>query len=463
MLTALLCALMAASTLAQQPERFEPPAEPKRYWIIVEKTAAARPFESAIRQAVFDLVYKGAGGEMKDGSVFEIWIYGDDTEIRGFVPEMLMPDNRLNVAQKASRYVQQSPSTGSGEMSEFAEHVRNMAAVVFETTIFFVSAPTTRLEGTTVDGEVNAIFEVHARRMAEEGKPFITTFRIQDGKLADFSVSESALALAVPPMPPSRVSAAEREKMIADARAEIDAKEAARLEAIAAETKAKMEAEEEARRLARLEREKPDDERAGAIILRGTPKKESETTLKPVASEEPEPTLQLEPAATGQNEILETPAPAPITQTPEGVSDERVVVMTEGASTEPVGKDDPQSSADNTSPEELAGTRQDTEDAVAGDSPDPVSNDTFAAGAGAGGGGASTNPASVARPGEPVDPGTFAVQPQTWVTAGGLLIMGILFFVVAGILIWVAVRRTRSASGPSFITQSMQKKRIDRS
>jgi len=39
---------------------------------------------------------------------------------------------------------------------------------------------------------------MHESRMIQERKPYITTCRIQDGKLAAHSVSESALALAHP-------------------------------------------------------------------------------------------------------------------------------------------------------------------------------------------------------------------------------------------------------------------------
>ena len=399
---------------AQPREPFEPPANPKRYWIIAEKTTSAEPYKTAIRQAVFDLVYHGAGGEMTDGSVFEIWIYGADTKIRGFEPQMLLPDNHREVAMKASQYVNDAEVAGSGDMPQFAEHVRKMASVVFETTIFFVSAPTTRLNGTSVDSQVNKVFDVHGQRMSDEGRPFITTFRIQDGQLASYAISESARSLALPPMPESKVTPEERQQMIADARRKLDEEETARLEKIAEAERKKLEAAEaEARRLAAIERAKPDEEREGAIILRGTPKTQNQTPPEETKPVEPEPVIE---------EIVEEPPPVEPKPTPEPEPEpEPEVLKPDTVAEEPV----------QVAMNEVE-SAQETESVESTDVEESESADAESA--------------------EPI----VAAEPAAWFTAGGLVVVGLLFFGVAGVLVWIALRRTRSTSQASAITQSMR-------
>lgn len=434
----LLCSTSLVLGQVEPAGSFTPPANPSRYVIIAEKTEATLRYDDAIRQAVFDLVYQGAGSEMADGSVFEIWIYGEETSTRGFLPEMLRPDNHLLVAQRASAYVRGIPSLGEGDMPEFAQHVRNLAAVAFETTIFLISSPETRLDGTTVDEEINEIFAVHATRMAQEGKPFITTFRVQDGVVANHSVSESALAMALPPMPPSRVSASEKEKMIADARAALKTAE---------EEKAKPEIEQlepvaEKTEPKAIVRRIPDEEREGAIILRGNPKKKpvtTETAAEVAGIKEIVEPVDPEPNATTQEETVAAATPAVATSTQEQTPPADIPEVTEnspGAGDE-VEVAEISSNLETPSTEEVAaGGVEGTVEMPAESVPAiPIVQD--------------------AGPRPDVDPKTFAVQPQTWLTAGGLLVAGLLFFVVAGLLIWIAIRRSRAAAGPSFITRSI--------
>jgi hypothetical protein len=52
-----------------------------------------------------------------------------------------------------------------------------------------------------------------------------------------------------------------------------------------------------------------------------------------------------------------------------------------------------------------------------------------------------------------------AVSAPTWFTAGGLFVAGIFFFAVAVVLTWVLVRRARAATGPSYITRSIDDRR----
>ncbi len=422
--------LLLVNAQVNRSSAFVPPPNPPRYFIVVEKTAVAAPYDGAIRQAVFDLVYQGAGGEMADGSVIEIWTYGEDTATRGFAPEMLMPDNHLIVAQRASAYVRGVPSTGEGDMPQFAEHMRNLASVAFETTLFFVSSPETRLDGTTVDGEVNEILAVHAERMAEGRKPFITTFRVQDGALAGFSVSESALVPAVPPMPSSRVGAADKERMIADARAALKAAQDAKNKPAVEEVKQAEVQVTEAKSQIDL-RKIPDDEREGAIILRGKPK----PTPAPV-----EPPAEMI-ASTGEVKDVQTP----LTDL-NALESIATTAVAEPARVKAPAKTAPASEnskpvADAPPKIEVASTEHSTAEVI---SEEGMPASTNIAGSGA----------DDVRP-PTVPPAKFAVQPEAWFTAGGLLAAGLLFFVVAGVLIWISIRRARAAAGPSFITRSM--------
>ncbi len=418
---------------------FVPPANPPRYLIVVEKDANTVGYDDAIRQAVFDLVYQGGGGEMADGSVIEIWIVGEDTARRGFVPEMLRPDNHLFVAQKASAYLKQFPSQGQPDMPEFAEHIRNLASVAFETTIFFVSSPQTRLNGTTVDNEVNEILAVHAGRMAEARKPFITTFRIQDGILADYSVSDSALVPAVPPMPPSRVSALEKERMIAEARAALKAVEDEKQKAAIEATRQAEVIVPEAKPPVDL-RKIPDDEREGAIILRGKPRKPEEVVQSSTA-----------PSVEDTKTSIDSTVPASVTTTTAAATVEKPVATTERV---PVESEPVVTSATETVGLPAQTTGADVLDAGTGARTN--ANAGTAAVVPGGASIASTNVAVSDAPDDASPPATnFAVQPQTWLTAGGLLVAGLAFFIVAGVLVWIAIRRARVAAGPSFITRSM--------
>jgi hypothetical protein len=74
----------------------------------------------------------------------------------------------------------------------------------------------------------------------------------------------------------------------------------------------------------------------------------------------------------------------------------------------------------------------------------------------------ATTPLDASPTGSPtnLDPQTAVVVPtRTWLTAGGLFVAGLSFFVVAALLAWVLLRRARAAAGPSYITRSIEHRR----
>lgn len=424
--TALAC-VIALLTLPIRGADSVPPENPPRFLIIVEKSEATEALRLDLPQTVFDLVYRGANGHLPDGAVFEIWLFGAETIFRGFQPQMLTTQNHLPLASRASGYVRAAKSGGKADVSKLVEHIRGAGEMGLELTVILVTAPDTRLNGTRSDREINGVLDANAETQRTAGRPFITSIRVQDGQLAAFVVSDSPFTMVIPPMPATQLSAEERDRRIAEARK-------VRLEKEQPVAATAAVAPAPATPPLRRNRDIPDEEREGAIIIKGSatrPPVVDPTASQPVATAAPtsspaipvealaKPTAATESAAT-------TPTPGSTTLAP--ASPPAEPPKSEAIAVAPL--------ADPVAPATIGGTP-----AVTVTNPAPAS-------------------ATVAAPLTNGLPQTAVTLPsKTWLTAGGLFVAGLCFFVVAALLAWVLMRRARAVSGPSYITRSIEERR----
>ncbi len=428
---AIACAI-ALLTFPVRGADFVPPENPPRFVFIVEKSEATEALRLDLPQTVFDLVYRGANGHLPDGAVFEIWLFGAETILRGFQPQMLTPQNHLPLASRASGYVRSAKNGGQADVSKLVEHIRGASEMGLELTIILVTAPDTRLHGTRSDAEINGVLDANAETQRTARRPFITSIRVQDGQLAAFVVSDSPFTMVIPPMPATLLSAEERERKIAEARKLRLEKE----QAMAATVKAASQtatATATATAPARRTRDIPDEEREGAIIIKGSPRVRPPDT-EPPASQPGAPTVAMIAPATeapaqprAATEVTTTTATAiPETKTPAPVSAPAEPPKSETTAVAPL--------ADPVAPATIGGTPAAT----------------------------VTNPAAATVAGALPNglPQTAVTLPsKTWLTAGGLFVAGLCFFVVAALLAWVLMRRARAVSGPSYITRSIEERR----
>ena len=415
-----LAVLFAA--LAVTPRRLHaadpvPPEKPPRFLFIVEKSEATLTRGLDLPQTMFDLVYRGANGHLPDGGVFEIWLFGADTIFRGFPPQMLTPNNRLPLASRASAYVRQAKSGGPADVSKLVEHVRGASELGMELTIILVTAPETRLSGTPRDAEINGVLEANAEVQRAAGRPFITAIRVQDGAIAASTVNGSPFTMVMPPMPPSQLTEEEREQRLAAAQqARLEREKAAAPPEVAAPAPVVIQRRNDI----------PDEEREGAIILKGNPR-----------ANQPPPVAAVESAPTDVAAVA-SPVPAEAAATPR--TDEPAA----GAAKPPT----PAVSPVATPPGAQATARGGSQGPANGAAPESLAVDPGQPDAHALAGATNLVPQAAV-----------AVPARTWFTAGGLFVAGLSFFVVAALLVWVLMRRARAAAGPSYITRSIEHRR----
>ena len=428
--TALACTI-AALTLPVRGADFVPPENPPRFVFIVEKSEATEALRLDLPQTVFDLVYRGANGHLPDGAVFEIWLFGAETILRGFQPQMLTPQNHLPLASRASGYVRAAKNGGKADVNKLVEHIRGAGEMGLELTIILVTAPDTRLNGTRSDAEINGVLDANAETQRTARRPFITSIRVQDGQLAAFVVSDSPFTMVIPPMPATQLSAEERETKIAEARKVRLEKEQAVAATVATPTPPAT-----APAPVRRNRDIPDEEREGAIIIKGS------ATRPPVVDQAAaQPALTAPPTSTAANPVEALAKPTAATEP--------------ATTTPPPGSTTPAPTSQPAEP-----PKTETTATTAAPLADPVVPATIAGTPAV----TVTNPASAPTPvAAPLPNGlpqtAVTLPPKSWLTAGGLFIAGLSFFVVAALLAWVLMRRARAVSGPSYITRSIEERR----
>jgi hypothetical protein len=178
--------------------------EPKRILFIIDCSASMKPVESAVSEALFDLVYSGVRGHMTNGDTYGIWLVNEQNDT-SFKMEIWKHKYAVESAARAVKHVKERGFKGKARLSEaFAD-----AAVVIKNVedlhIILISNGETPLRGTPFDDIINLRFREMAPYMKRAKATLNTTFVAQEGQIVAWAANSPEFLIEVPyvaPRPP---------------------------------------------------------------------------------------------------------------------------------------------------------------------------------------------------------------------------------------------------------------------
>ena len=201
-LVAFGCALVCTVSVFGQTNRPATPPDGQRYLFVVDISASMRKIDDSTRQALFDLIYFGVGGQMKNGDTFGIWTFNERT-YAGKVPMQTWdPEKVLVQASLAAKHLQAQTLEGKSNPQGALARVGSIVRNVKDLNIFLITDGTAPLIGTAFDQQVNPVYEQRAREREKLKKPFVTTFIARGGQVTNSSVTIAGEAIFVPPPSP---------------------------------------------------------------------------------------------------------------------------------------------------------------------------------------------------------------------------------------------------------------------
>ncbi|HKS36426.1 MAG TPA: hypothetical protein VJW76_04490 [Verrucomicrobiae bacterium] len=195
----LLCCLAAALTGGRAAEATGETNVPLyRYLFVVDTSSAMSRQKDVAIDMVHRLILSGINGRVKTGDVLGIWTFNDKLHTDVFPPQMWVPQQRHDVANRAYRLLRDQKLTKKARTDEVVAAIRQAAGLAGTLTVFLCTDGTSAVKGTPFDDAINEIFRNHSAEMGKNKRPFVVVFVARDGELADHAVSPGGGPIYIP-------------------------------------------------------------------------------------------------------------------------------------------------------------------------------------------------------------------------------------------------------------------------
>jgi hypothetical protein len=181
----------AASSTGQTntPARRAPAKPPRavpagnRFLFILETSAAMNRLEHGGRQAIFDLIFSGIDGRMRNGDTYGIWTF-NELPYAGFYPmQTWTAQQNLELATGAGRFLKTQKYEKNGNLTNLLKQVQAVVRTVKDLNVVIVTDANTPANGTPFDAELNAQYRANAPQVRETKRPLITTLTARAGQI----------------------------------------------------------------------------------------------------------------------------------------------------------------------------------------------------------------------------------------------------------------------------------------
>ena len=171
-----------------------------RFLFLIDTSVSMKPFDKALRENVFDLVYSGVRGQMTNGDTYGIWLVTDQTDT-SFSMESWGQRYGVELGGKATAHVKKQGYKSKARLDIAFADVMRVVRNVGDLTIILVSNGETPIAGTPFDDAVNERFRQLVPEMKRTKATLNTAFVARDGEIVAWAANTPELLVSVPFVP----------------------------------------------------------------------------------------------------------------------------------------------------------------------------------------------------------------------------------------------------------------------
>jgi len=160
-----------------------------------------KPFDNALRETVFDLIYSGLRRRMTNGDSYGLWVVRDQNDT-SFPMDIWRSRSTVEMGVKATAHVKEDGFKGKPRLDLALADALRVARSVGDLTIIIVSNGETPIAGTPFDDAINARFRELAPQMKRAKLTVNTALVARDGALAAWAVNSPDFLIDVPYVEP---------------------------------------------------------------------------------------------------------------------------------------------------------------------------------------------------------------------------------------------------------------------
>jgi hypothetical protein len=171
-----------------------------RFLFIIDASSSMKPFDDALREAIFDLIYSGIRGRMTNGDTYGVWVVTDRNDT-SFPMGTWRSRSGVEIGVKATAHVKERAFKGKPRLDLAMADALRVIKNVGDLTIVLVSNGETPVAGTPFDDAINACFRELAPQMKRAKKTLNTTLVARDGALVAWAANAPQFLIDVPNVP----------------------------------------------------------------------------------------------------------------------------------------------------------------------------------------------------------------------------------------------------------------------
>lgn len=189
----------ASKARAQSPQADTGPFY--RYIILVDGSSAMGRRKEAVAQTIGELIYNGFDGQAQSGDIFGIWTFQDTVDANSVPAQRWTLNNRQIMAANAVKHLTSFKYRKRSNLDAAVAEMVRATKVSKEVTLFLVSDGNEVIYGTPYDLDISTTFVLHRQELSTAKQPFITAIAARDGRMQAWAVEAGDGKVTVPRIP----------------------------------------------------------------------------------------------------------------------------------------------------------------------------------------------------------------------------------------------------------------------
>ncbi|MEY2466484.1 MAG: von Willebrand factor type domain [Verrucomicrobiota bacterium] len=191
--------LLAICSLALLPvakaQTFSGRPAPNRFLLVVDTSFSMKSRVKGVQTAVRSILQSGMGAQLQPGDTIGVWTFNSTLFAGKFPLQRWTPPESDAIFARVLEFLSKQPTEKPTDLDAALAGILKVVQDSERITVVLISDADDLLKGTPFDSQINSFYLQNYRQQKKTRMPFVTIFRGEKGKIADYRVS-------LPPWPP---------------------------------------------------------------------------------------------------------------------------------------------------------------------------------------------------------------------------------------------------------------------
>ena len=173
-----------------------PKQQENRFLFIVDTSSAMGSYSNAVVQDVGQLLASNMKGEFREGDTFGLWVY-NDTLHPEYPMQVWSKDEKPTLMNDVEAFLRTRHYQKRAHLDKVMPALRYVIKNSERITIILVFDGVEMVHGTPFDSEINDLQKAYARELRAAHEPFVIVFAARDGVIYDYTINYPGV-IAIP-------------------------------------------------------------------------------------------------------------------------------------------------------------------------------------------------------------------------------------------------------------------------